>query len=221
MNVPIDYVVSYVVAIIATGIISAYFFREYSLKKLRASLAWAVGLLLYMITQIGHLASSMFGDIAVGKPMFAILLIALAVSFALLYYGTSQLFFDEESFFREKMAILIFLVCLVVFSYLLITVPTEGFADASRLPVEIIATILFLTIAALFYRVFRGLAPDDHRRIIILLVSAGWFLAAVDTFYLGFFEGVSRISDAGINLVHLIAWLLILYGMVLGKATRT
>ncbi|KYK36435.1 MAG: hypothetical protein AYK19_08625 [Theionarchaea archaeon DG-70-1] len=221
MAVTIDYVISYIVTIGATLILSMYFFREYYLKRLRASLAWAAGLLLYGIVQIGHLAVAMVGEVAMGKPAMGGALVILALALTLIYYGTSQLFFSPGSFFREKMSAFVLLICFVLFAVLLATFPTEGFA--ARIPpyVEPLATLVFLFTGVSFYNVFRRLGPGDPRRRTVLLVSLGWFLVVIDTIYLGFAQGLSRTLDTVINIEHAVAWLLLLYGMALGKAART
>lgn len=224
MDVDIVFVVSYVVTIVATIGLALYFFREYFRKRLRASLAWGLGLTFYAIAQIGHLTQTVYGEVAMGKAGLGVPLMLVGFGMALLYYGASLLFFNPGSFFREKMASLLLVFELVVLSFLLIALPLEGFADRSRLPIEILLVApVFLTIAVLFYRVAGRLARDDPRRRTILLVSAGWFLATVDVVYLGVrgYLEVSPILDTLINIVHLFAWLSIFVGMITGRAART
>jgi hypothetical protein len=222
MEINIIYVVSYVVAIIATLILSVYFFREYSKKRLRASLAWGIGFLLYGVTQISHLSTEIFGEITVGKLGLSAGMIAVAIGMALLYYGTSLLFFGAGSFFREKMTVIIFVIYNVYFIYAAFTYPLEGFADSVRQVFEVgFAAPVFLAIGILFYRVSARLPSGDPRKQIVRLVSAGWFGSVIDTVYLGLFLGISAVTDAAINIVHAVAWILILYGMTIGKVGKT
>ena len=70
MAVSMIYVISYALASVVTFIISVYFFREYSAKRLRASLAWAIGLLTYGFVQLSHLTSAVVGEISMGRVGF-------------------------------------------------------------------------------------------------------------------------------------------------------
>lgn len=221
----IIYLATYVIATIATFILAVYFLREYFAKRLPASLAWSIGFLLYGFGQLTDILINLIGEVSVGKPAIALGLIIVASAMTLFYYGTSQLFFSPKSFFREKMSVIVFLLFIVFYSILLWSYPTEGFRTAVVGWTETSILIIFLVISILFYRVSRRLTSGDPRRKIVFLVSAGWFLAAIDAFYLGVFQGFLQytppIADAGIHLIHAAAWLLILYGMAIGKAART
>lgn len=221
MNVSGGYLFSYAVAIAATFIISVYFFYEYYVKKLRSSLAWALGFFFYGIAQSSHLTADMVGEIAMGKLGFAVGIMVLIFAMILFYYGTSLLFFDEKSFFREKASFLLFLVFTAYSLYLVMVLPMEGFLKAIATPISLVLMMpIFLVMGVLFYHVCRALARDDSRRQTVLLVSMGWFLVGISSLYLGLFLGYSGISDSANYIVHVVAWILILYGMTIGKATR-
>lgn len=219
------YVVTYAVAAIATFGLAVYFIREYFIKKLSASLAWALGLGLYGFAMVTDISTKVAGEVSVGKPAIGIGLVIFTLSLTLFYYGSSQLFFSKGSFFREKMSVVIFVLFMVLNIVLLVRIPLEGFRDLAAWATELIqAAPIFLVIAILFYRVSRRLAGDDPRRRIVSLVSAGWTLAFFNAVYLGTQSVVkfeSPIGDAVINLLHAVAWVFILYGMAIGKAART
>lgn len=221
MNVGVDYVISYAVAIGATFILSVYFFREYTRKKLRTSLAWAVGLLIFSVTQIFDLYVAAFGEITLGKPILAIALIVHVFGMVLLYYGTSLLFFETESFFREKLSALIMSIYIVYFGYIVAVLPVEGFREAVLAPIQLgLMTPIFLAIAISFYYVSRSVERIDPRRLILLLVSAGWFLEVIDSLYRGLFLGSSGTFDATSNVLRAVGWIFIFYGMIIGKVMK-
>ncbi len=216
------YVATYMIGAIATLILAVYFFREYLKKRLRASLAWAIAFLFYALGMSTDIAIALIGEVSVGKPGIAFGLLTVALSLTLFYYGTAQLFFSGGSFFREKMSVVLFLALIAFYGIIFIKLPTDGFRNLVRPFTELTFLLVFLVIGFLFFRVSQRLPADDPRRQIILLVSSGWFLAAINAFYLGnYLEYSSAIIDAGSNIVHAIGWMLILYGMAIGKAART
>ncbi|MBU7016050.1 MAG: hypothetical protein HXS44_00970 [Theionarchaea archaeon] len=222
MSVSIPSVISYSVAIAATLLLSAYFFREYATKRLRASLAWAIGLLLYAFGQISDLSVDISGEVAVGKPTLAVALIFVALGMTLFYYGTSLLFFSPGSFFREKISVIIFVIYTVFFFYLITVLPLEGLKGAVVMPIQLGTMFpIFLVIAILFYRVSERLSRDDPRRRTVTLVAVGWSLAAVNAFLRGTILGRSTTIDTAILALHAVAWLFVLYGMAIGKAARS
>lgn len=216
------FAVTVAVSLVATIVLSAYFFREYAAKRLHASLAWAVGLLLYALAQATRLYTELFGEVTAGKLTLVVGLLVTAIAMVLFYYGASFLFFDKGSFFRGKMTIIILVVFFALVTYLGLTVPIEGFKDAVMAPMSLIVIMLpKIVIAILFYQISAGLAPGDLRRKILFLISAGWGLDAVNAFYTGLFTGISPITDAANQILHAIAWILILYGMIQGKVAKT
>ncbi len=216
------FIAAVAVSLIATFILSAYFFREYVAKRLRASLAWAVGLLLYALAQTTRLYTEVFGEMTAGKPTLVAGLLVTAIAVILFYYGTSLLFFEKGSFFREKMTGIITVVFFALVAYFGLTYPLEGFKDAVMAPMSLIVIMLpKIAIAVLFYRVAANLVPGDFRRKILFLISAGWGLDSVNAFYTGLFTGISPITDSANQVLHAVAWIIILYSMIQGKVTRT
>ncbi len=221
MSMSILYVISYIIAIAAVISLSGYFFREYSIKRMHASLAWSLGFLFYGIAQINHLSADVLGDVRVGKPAFAIGMMMLVFAVTLFYYGTSLLFFDEGSFYREGLPVIIFLGYSVYSVVILVELPLEGFVEAVA-PFLSLGEMMpmFLVIAAPFYLTSKKLDQSDPRRHMLLLLFTGWFFVAVSSAYLGTSLGFSWVTDSMIYILQMLAWLLILYGMTIGKAAK-
>ncbi len=221
MQVSLIYAVSYVVAIVASVILSAYFLREYYNKRLRASVSWGFGFLMFAIGQANHLYSQMFGTVVLGKTVLLVATVLVFTGMVAFYYGTSLLFFRRGSFFREKMSVVLWLILLIFAIYLGLTFETaeqyvEGIADPISL---FVFSPIFFIMGILFYRVSGRLGRDDPRRRTILSVAAGWFFAVISSVFIALL-GRSLILDTFVHFTRLLAWILILYGMVLGKAAR-
>lgn len=214
---------SYTVSFIALLILAIYFFREYYRKRLRASIAWAIAFLIYSIMTIQDAAITAMGEeVVLGASGLIIGLLFLTFSMALFYYGTSLLFFNPGSFFREKITVIIAVIYVVYSFYLVTTLPVEGFRDAAAPYLQLgLMTPIVLVITVLFYRVSRRLSGDDPRKRTVLFVSAGWFLLLCNTIYRGAFLEPFGVSNAFFNVLLAVGWILILYGMALGKAART
>ncbi|MBU7044328.1 MAG: hypothetical protein HXS47_12130 [Theionarchaea archaeon] len=221
MNVSMLYTVSYIIAIAAAIILSMYFFREYSIKRLPASLAWGIGFILYALAQTSHLIAELFGEVTLGKSGYFGGLLIYAIAMTLFYYGTSLLFFNPGSFFREKAAILIFAVLGSFSGYITYSFPLEGFTQTAGTYIQSVMWIIFLIITFLFYRVTRRLPKNDPRKKVLSLVSVGWAMVTMYTLYLGLLIGRWVIIDALFLIIHAVAWIMILYGMVLGKAAKS
>ncbi len=222
MSVSPGYMISYTIAIAAVIVLSAYFFREYITKRLRASLAWSLGFLFYSIAQIAHLSADLFGEKSVGKPVFGIGMAVLVLAVTLFYYGTSLLFFSEKSFFREKMTAIILVFYSVYSAVILAVLPVEGFVKAVASPLSLGEMLpMFLVVAIPFYRTSRTLDQGDPRKQILLLLSAAWFFVAISSAYLGTFLGFSVITDSAAYILQVVAWASIFYGMVVGKAVKS
>lgn len=221
MSMSIGYVVSYTIAIVAVISLSGYFFREYSIKKMQTSLAWSFGFLFYGIAQIAHLSADVLGDVRVGKPVFGIGMMMLVFAITLFYYGTSLLFFDEGSFLREGLPVIIFLGYTAYSIVILIELPLEGFVEGVA-PLLSLGEMMpmFLVIAAPFYYTSKKLDQSDPRKHMLLLLFTGWFFVAVSSAYIGTSLGFSGITDSMIYMLQMLAWLLILYGMIVGKAAK-
>lgn len=219
MELNIVLTISYLIAIAVTLVLSAYFIREYRVKKLRASLAWSLGFLAWAFVMLTDLFAIFQGETIVGKPVIFFGLIVLAMSMTLFYYGTSLLFFSPGSFFREKMSILIMVSFALLSVYLVMVFQEEGFrAEAAKI-LQPVMTFIFLVISVLFYRVSRRLGKGDPRRTTVLLVSIAWLLIAIQNAY-RIFVGYSMATDIIFQSLYVPGWLILFYGMILGKAAK-
>lgn len=222
MNVDIVFPISSVVMTAATGVLAVFFTREFLTKRLRATGAWALAFWFYFFGLLVDLIVLFFEEIPAGKVSLFAGLMMLALAMTLFYYGTSLLFFSPTSIFRERMAIAIILVYTVYSAYLIITLPVKGFREAVITPIQLgLMTPIFFVITILFYRVSRRLVPDDPRRQTLLLVAGGWFLTMANAIGRGVATGYSASLDSVISVIGAVGWLLVLYGMALGKAART
>ncbi len=199
-------------------LLAGYFLREYMTKRLRASLAWGLGFLLFAIVII-NLAFLVTVEMTKTSVYFGFLVTATMV--ALLYYGTSLLFFREGSFFREKMTAIYWLVMVLIgwtLTYLSKPDPAE-LAKVGR-PSMVMFVIAYVIIGILFYRVSRRLPEDDPRKRTIAMVSTAWFILAIWNIYIGTLLDVYPTVEAGVLLFGSFGFLLLLYGMTTGKTTR-
>lgn len=195
----------------------AYFFREYLIKRLKASLAWGLAFTIYALVVI-NLAFLATGEISETQVMFGVVLTSVMMS--LFYYGASLLFFREKSFFREKFAVILFLVILAVSSFIVIVFPTEEIVAVMRTVTVSMMSAIFFLIGVLFYRVSRRLPEKDPRRRTVTLVALAWFIVVIWLGYIAVFWGEYQIPEAFVFLLGTFGFLLLLYGMTTGKATR-
>lgn len=126
---------------------AGYFLRD--VAKKRASLWWAAGFLLsacgssiLMITSYGLNRSYLSAAFA---------LIAAAMAF--FYYAASLLFFNRKSFFREKFAVVLFLVSIVLFVLPVYVLPEEYTIDVMKSSEMALFAVAFLVITVVFNRV--------------------------------------------------------------------
>ena len=207
----------YVVNIISSFILGVFFIREFSIKRLRASLAWGLGFILFGIT-ISNLAFMAAAEVS--KPAVYIGFAFTAIFIALLYYGASLLFFKERSFWREKMTVIWFFAVLLVGLVLTYFTPAEQITQAVRGPSLTLTGTVYFVIAILFYQVSRRIPKEDTRRRTITLVSAGWWMILIWNIYLALFFGEHLILEAFAFLLGSLGFLLLLYGMTTGKTAE-
>ncbi|MGD2249276.1 MAG: hypothetical protein PVF58_12790 [Candidatus Methanofastidiosia archaeon] len=221
MDIHMPVLISYTVGITASVVLGFYFLYDFATRKLRASLAWGIGILLYSLGEATDVYVNITGEITLGKPGLFAALLVVACAMVLLYYGTSLLFFTKESFFREKMAVIIFAIYIVYSAYLVGALPVEGFRQAVVAPIQLgLMTPVFVVSCILFYAISWKMEPGDPARTSSFLVSAAWGLLAINSGFRGLFLEYSPVIDALIQIIHMVAWILLLYGMTLGKAAR-
>ena len=202
---------------IVLGVLAIYFLREYMNKKLKASLAWALGFAFFLLTvvNLGFLTTGV-----IGKPQVAFGAFVAPLMLAFFYYGASLLFFGEGSFFREKMTIILFIVVFGLSEFLVIYLPADQIADRMKAPTMIFFVFVFSVIAILFYQVSRRLPKEDPRRGSVALVSAGWLTVTFWMGYVGFYWGENPVLEAAVFLLGSFGFVLLFIGMTRGRATR-
>ena len=131
-----------------------------------------------------------------------------------------MLFFSPGSFFREKTAVLWVIVTFGISSYMIYTFDVDVIVEKMRAPSEVMYVALFLSIAILFYSVSRRLPKADPRRRTVLYVSIAWVITAFWNGYIGVFWGEYPIVEAAVLIIGAIGFIVLLYGMTTGKATR-
>lgn len=211
--------IGYFIGTICSYILSVYFLREYRSKKLRASLAWCLGFFFFATGQLIATVVTLYGPTKL-SVLPGVLVVLLGC--ILFYYGAALLFFGAGSFFREKLTYLIFAIYLVYFAYVMVYFPPEAeVPEFFRLTVILgLITPIFLLVSLLFYRVGGRLSPGDPRKSTIYIVSVAWGLNFIGYIYLGLFWGDYPGPEAFVHILQGLAWILLLYGMALGKAAR-
>lgn len=207
----------YTVNIIALFLLGGFFFREYFTKRLKASASWGFAFILYALVVI-NLAFLATGEISKSSVMVGVIL--TSVMMALFYYGASLLFFSEGSFFREKFAVILFFLIFAISSFIVIYFPTEEIVAVMRTVTTLMMATVFFLIGVLFYRVSGRLPRGDPRRRTVTLVAAAWFIVVIWLVYIAFFWGEYAIPEALVFLLGSSGFLLLLYGMTTGRATR-
>jgi beta propeller repeat protein len=201
--------------LVATLILSVYFFRDFILRKFRASLAWGVGFIPYNWFVDNFLYSAILSTTTIA-----------ALGITSLYYGTSLLLFSKGSFFREKVSVLIMLIYSVFAFYFVTTDPYSRMRDIT-IVLPILKTPILLMIAILFYRIYRKIDSDDSSKRISLMATTAWFLLAISSVFMALWWGYYESFDLPslvfpivliMSGLQPIAWILMVYSMVIRKA---
>lgn len=208
--------VSYSINAVASIVLAGYFIREFWMKRLRASLAWGIGFLLFGVAVI-----NLYTLAAIEMSKFAVYIgyIFSSAFISFLYYGASLLFFKEGSFFREKMAVIYFLIVLFIGWILTYISPVEQIPELGGY-MMFFFVFIYLVISLLFYRVSRRVPEEDPRRRTLTLVALAWILIAGWQSYIGPGWGVSRPIEIAAYALGSLGFLLLLYGMTTGKTTK-
>ncbi|MBU7027741.1 MAG: hypothetical protein HXS48_12465 [Theionarchaea archaeon] len=212
----------------ATLILSVYFFRDYILRRFRASLAWGVGFIPH--STLGSWFPLIILEIflSTAEAEDGCLMITAVLGITLLYYGASLLFFKKGSFLREKMSVLIMLVYSVFVFYFMTTHLYSTIWGDTYLVLPVLKTPILLVIAILFFRIYRKMDSDDPSKRILLIVTIAWFLLtiglvpmtlsmAVYFYYFDILSQIFPIFNIIMSCLQLIAWVLMVYSMVIRK----
>ncbi|MGD2248624.1 MAG: hypothetical protein PVF58_09475 [Candidatus Methanofastidiosia archaeon] len=211
--------VCYVIDIIVCFLLVGYFIREYMIKKLRASLAWAVGFFLFSLMIISLASYTTIDTVSKIQVMVAFVLASSAVSS--LYYGAALIYFGEKSFFREKMTSIFFVGIIIIGSILTAVTDKSELVSTVGNYTNGIFLLVYVVIGSMFFAVSRKLPGGDPRKRAINMVGIAWYIVAIWNTYVGLFWGEDPLLEAGMFLLGSFGFLLLLYGMTTGKATRT
>lgn len=210
--------ISTVVSISVKFILAIYFLNKYSKEKTGIPLAWGTGFFFFGLSQIPVMAMRYFEDTTTNMAFALLAALLAALSLVLLYYGTSLLFFKKGSFMRGRLSILFFVVMLVVIAAFAFLVPIETVLKSVFIVVA--AGFIFpivLIIAILFFVMWHKLEPANPRRANVFLVAVAWLIYSiingVGAFY--FLELLEWIF----YILAIVAFVILLYGMTVGKAT--
>lgn len=178
---------------------------------------WGAGFFFFGLSQVPMLINRYFKDPDT-TVYFALLAAFLAaLSLALLYYGSALLFFTKGSFMRKKLSITLFIVMVAVIVISLVLNPENILKSVFVIVgVGVIFPVVFI-IAVIFFIIWYKLEPTNPRKFNVFLVAFAWLLysllnGATTIFYLEQFDWV-------FPLIATISFLLLLYGMTVGKAT--
>lgn len=199
-------------------ILAVYFLNRYSQEKRRVPLVWGLGFFFFGLSQVPLLAIRYFEDINTAMG-FALLAAALAaLSIALLYYGTSLLYFPMNSFMREKLSIIFFVVMMaIILMFPSIMSPETVLKSVFRVVTTGFLFPILLIMAVIFFMIWKKLEPDNPRKHSVFLVGVALLVYSVlgtytPTYFGSYFDWI-------FYSVAALVFLLLLYGMVLGKAT--
>jgi hypothetical protein len=196
--------------------LAVYFVREFFTKRLRPSLAWAVGFGSLGVAIIAMAMTTM----EVSKSVLTAGFLLSTLTAPSLYYGASLLFFKEGSFFREKFTVIFYLVVLIVGLTVIVITPVEYLVERLTFIVQPIYLFAYLVIGILFLQVSRRLPTNDPRRRTITLVAAAWGIISFWVAYVLFFLYKYIALEAVVFLIGSVGFLLLLYGMTTGKTSK-
>ncbi len=207
--------VCYIVDAFATLLLAGYFLREYMAKRLRASLAWCLGFILFTILMLQLAFFTTIVELSKLQVMIAFTFAAALVS--LLYYGGALLYFGKKSFFREKATVLFFFVVLLIGSVLTSITEEKDLIERVGPPTGIIYGIAYVVIGTFFLQVSGKLPKEDPRRRTLTVVGLAWYIIAGWNTYVGLFFKRFPLLEPIVFLVGSFGFLLLLYGMTTGK----
>ncbi|MBU6998763.1 MAG: hypothetical protein HXS41_05415 [Theionarchaea archaeon] len=199
-------------------LLAVYFFRIYSQKKTGVPLILGTGFSFFGLSQIPILSSRYFDDPTTNMYFGLLGAFLAALSLALLYYGTSLLYFKADSFMRKRFSTLLFVIMLAVILCFPFTLPTEAVLKNVFMVVAtgFIFPILTL-VAVIFFYIWVRLEPENPRKTSVFLVAAAWLTYSAANGIGSFYFGTA--FDWIFYTLCIVAFLVLLYGMTLGKAT--
>jgi len=210
--------ISTIVSISVKFMLAIYFLNRYSKKRAGIPLAWGTGFFFFGLSQIPILAMRYFEDAATDMYFALMGAFLAALSLALLYYGTSLLFFTTGSFMQKKLSIIFFVVmAIIILAFPLLTTAENVLKSIFMVVATGFIFPIMLIMAFLFFIIWHKLDPINPRRVNVFLVAVAWLIYSLVNGIGSFFFVTA--FDVLFYLLSIISFLILLYGMTLGKAT--
>ncbi|MBU7031289.1 MAG: hypothetical protein HXS53_02045 [Theionarchaea archaeon] len=212
--------ISTIVSISVKFLLAFYFMRLYWKEKRGTPLIWGTGFFFFGLSQVPGVAYRYFEDPMTATAFSILGTILVILSLSVLYYGASILLFPKGSVLREKTSLLLFIIMVCVTAGLIVTVTPENVLTRGF---RVIATGLIfpmsMVIAAIFTVTWYKLEPDNPKRVNILLVGCAWCIYGLVNGIGSFFVGMPH--EWVFYTLAIVSFLILLYGMTLGKATQS
>ena len=199
-------------------ILAIYFLRIYSKERKEIPFIWGTGFFFFGLSQVPIFAIRYFQDPETNMAFALLAAFLAALSLALMYFGAALLYFPKNSFMREKLTIISFVVMVVVILMFPFTMSAEAILKSVFVVVSsgFIFPMLFM-VALIFFVIWRRLAPDNPRRRGVFLVAGSLLVYSVASGVTSTYFG--RQFDWVFATLSIVSFLILLYGMILGKAT--
>ncbi len=179
---------------------------------------WGAGFLFFGLSQIPILAMRYFKDPATNMGFALMGAFLAALSLVLMYYGSSLIYFKKGSFFREKLSTIFFVVMIaIILTFPLIMSPQDVLRTVFVVVASGFIFPILTIVAIIFFMIWHKLEPENPRKPNVFMVAVAWLMYSLlngltSTYYGQQFDWV-------FFTVGTISFLLLLYGMSLGKAT--
>jgi hypothetical protein len=211
--------ISTIVSIGVKFFLACYFIRIYSREKIPTPLIWGTGFFFFGLSQLPGLAYRYFEDPFTASAFTLLGTFLVALSLSILYYGASILLFLKGSFMRKPLTLIFFGIMACVTAGLAVMVTPENVLTLGFL---VTATGLIfpmsMIIGCVFIRTWHKLDSDNPRRVNVFLVGCAWsiygLVNGIGSFY------VTSTYEWIFYILAIVAFLILLYGMTLGKVTQ-
>ena len=199
-------------------ILAIYFCGRYLQKKERVPLVWGMGFFFLGLSQVPFMAMRYFQDPTTNAEFALFAAFLAALSLALLYYGTSLLYFIKGSFMREKLSIISFVVMMAVILVFLLTQSREAILKSLFMVVSVVFIFpMLFVVAVIFFMIWRRLEADDPRKTSVFMVGAALLTYSILSGTTSTYFGTPY--DWIFIALSILSFVVLLYGMILGRAT--
>lgn len=179
---------------------------------------WGGGFLFFGLSQIPILTMRYFKDPTTNMEFALMGAFLAALSLALMYYGTSLIYFKKGSFFREKLSAIFFVVMTaIILTFPLVMSPQEVLKMVFVVVASGFIFPILTIVAIIFFLIWYKLEPKNPRKPNVFLVAVAWLMYSLLNGLTSTYYG--KMFDWIFFIVATVSFLLLLYGMTLGKAT--